>query len=90
MTSLLIVLLILSAVMLCTPRGAESRAEIRAAAQVAGWKAVAPAARLLAVQALHLLVEALRVIVRIVVFAAQVLAIIAGHLETAGAPREAS
>jgi hypothetical protein len=90
MNTLLIALLVLSAVMLCTPRGAQSRAEIRAAAQVASWRAVAPAARLLAVQALHLLVEALRVVVHFVVFAAQVLAIVASHLETAGAPREAS
>lgn len=90
MTALLIALLILSAVMLCTPRGAQARAEIRAAAQAAGWKAIAPAARLLAVQALHLLVQALRVVVGFLVFAAQVLAIAAGHLETAGAPREAS
>jgi hypothetical protein len=90
MTTLLIALLVLSAVMLCTPRGAQSRAEIRAAAQVAGWKAVAPAARLLAVQALHLLVEALRVIVHFLAFAAQVVAIVASHLETAGVPREAS
>jgi hypothetical protein len=90
MTSLLIALLVLSAITMCAPRGAESRAEIRAAAQVAGWKAVAPAARHLAVQALHLLVEALRVIVRIVVFAAQVLAIIASQLEAPSAAKESA
>jgi hypothetical protein len=87
MNSAVIVLLVLSAVMLCTPRAAQSRAEIRAAARVAGWMAIAPAARHLAVQALFLLVEALRVVTHIIVFFAQVVALAAGHLENAGAQR---
>lgn len=90
MTSLLIVLLILSALMLCSPRAADSRAEIRAAARVAGWMAIAPAVRHLAVQALLLLVEVLRMAVNVVVFVAQVMAIAAGHLEATGTPRRAT
>lgn len=90
MTTLLIVLLVLSAFMLCTPRAAQSRAEIRAAARTAGWMAIAPAARHLAVQALLLVVEALRVAVNVVVFFAQVLMLAASHLETAGVRREAA
>jgi hypothetical protein len=90
MTTLLLALLVLSAITMCAPRGAQSRAEIRAAAQVAGWKAVAPAARLLAVQALHLLVELLRGVVHVVVFAAQVLAIIASQLEAPSTAKESA
>lgn len=77
MTAVLIALLVLSAITMCTPRGAQSRAEIRAAARTVGWLAIIPAARHLAAQALFLLVELLRV-------AAMVAAIAAGSLESAG------
>jgi hypothetical protein len=83
MTTLLTVLLILATVTLLTPRGVQARAEIRAAAAVAGWRAVAPAARHLAVHALLLLVEVLRLIHKAATLAAQILAIAAACLERA-------
>lgn len=89
MTTIIVALLVLSFSMLCTPRGTQARAEIRAAAQVAGWRAVAPAARHLAVHGLLLLVEALRLVRLFVTFIAQVLALLATQLEAA-APREAA
>lgn len=85
MTTLLVALLVLAGIMLATPRGARSRAEIRAAARSAGWKAVAPAGRHLVVQVLLLLVESLRVVTHLAVFLAQVLVLAADLLET---PRE--
>lgn len=80
MTTLLVALLVLAGIMLATPRGARSRAEIRAAARSAGWKAVAPAGRHLVVQVLLL-----RVVTHLAVFLAQVLVLAADLLET---PRE--
>jgi hypothetical protein len=81
MTGILLALLILSALTMCTRTGAQARAEIRATADAAGWKAVFTAARHLARHALLLLVEALRVLVNLAAFVGGVLAIAAGHLE---------
>lgn len=85
MTALLLALLILSALTLCAPGAAQSRAEIRAAANTGGWRVIAPASRHLAVQALRLLVEVLRLVVNVLVFTGQVLMLAAGLLEGRGA-----
>lgn len=90
MTGLLIALLVLSAITMCTPRGAQARAEIRDTARTAGWKAVAPAGRQLVRHALLLLVEALHMVLNAVVFIGGVLAIAASHLETPSTVREAA
>lgn len=90
MTGLLTILLLLSAAMLCTPRGAQARTEIRAAAATSGWRAAARTARHLAVHALLLVVEALRLVRGLVTFIAQVLALLATQLEAAGARGEAA
>lgn len=84
MTALLIALLVLSAFTMCTPHGAQARAEIRATASTAGWKAVGTAARHLVRHTLLLLVEALHMVLNAVVFIGGVLAIAASRLETAG------
>jgi hypothetical protein len=90
MTTPLIVLLVLSALTMCTPTGTQARAEIRATTAAAGWKAVFTAGRHLLRHALLLLVELLHMVVSAVVFVGGVLAIAAGHLETTATPREAS
>jgi len=84
MTGIVVALLILSALTMCSRTGAQARAEIRAAADAGGWRVIVPASRHLAVQALRLLVEVLRLVVNVVVFAGQVLVLVANHLEAAG------
>ncbi|MET8864706.1 hypothetical protein ABZW11_17350 [Nonomuraea sp. NPDC004580] len=83
----LIALFCLAACTMCTPRGAEARAEIRAAAATVGWKAAGTAGRHLLRHTLLLLVEALHVVVQAAAFVGGVIAIAAGRLDT---PREAS
>ncbi|MEU6781525.1 hypothetical protein ABZ912_20155 [Nonomuraea angiospora] len=90
MTALLIALFVLSACTMCTPHGAQARAEIRATASTAGWIAVFTAGRHLVRHALLLLVEALHVVMNTVVFLGGVLAIAAGRLETTQSPRGAA
>ena len=85
MTAALIVLLILSAVTMCTPRGAQARAEIRDTARTNGWAAVAPAGRHLLRHTLLLLVEALHMLLGAVAFVGGILAVAASRLETTGA-----
>ncbi|MGW4791167.1 hypothetical protein ACWEPC_01965 [Nonomuraea sp. NPDC004297] len=90
MITVLIALLVLSAFTMCTPHGAQARAEIRAAAATVGWKAAATAARHLLRHTLLLLVEALHMVVSATAFVGGVLAIAAGSLETAGAARRSA
>lgn len=87
MALVLVALLALAACTMCTAQGAQARAEIRATASTAGWKAVATAGRHLLRHTLLLVVEALHMVVNAVVFVGGVLAIAAGRLETV---REAS
>jgi hypothetical protein len=87
MTAPLIALLILSALTMCTPTGAQARAEIRATTAAAGWKAVFTAGRHLLRHALLLLVELLHLVVNAAAFVGGVLALAAGHLEATGTPR---
>ena len=90
MTAALIALLILSAITMCTPRGAQARAEIRDTASTAGWAAIAPAGRHLLRHALLLLVEALHMLLGAVAFVGGILAIAASRLETTGAGKAAA
>lgn len=83
MTQIVVALLLLSFAALLTPRGGQARAEIRAAARAAGWRAVLQTVRHLTIQALHLLVQALRVIHAVITFTAQVLALLAAQMEGA-------
>ena len=87
MTGLLVALLVLSALTMCTPTGAQARAEIRATTAAAGWKAVFTAGRHLLRHALLLLVELLHLVVNAAAFVGGVLALAAGHLEATGTPR---
>jgi S-formylglutathione hydrolase FrmB len=85
MTAALIVLLVLSALTMCTPHGAQARAEIRDTARTNGWAAVAPAGRHLLRHTLLLLVEVLHLLLGAVAFVGGVLALAANRLETTGA-----
>jgi hypothetical protein len=85
--AVLIALLLLSAITMCTPHGAQARAEIRDTARTNGWAAIAPAGRHLLRHTLLLLVEVLHMLLGAVAFVGGILALAANRLDTAGAGR---